>query len=302
MIKKYLLTLFLPFLFVFPLCADDLIVQAEKMAASGSVKEAIQLFNKIKQTYPDSDWSMKACLSLASLYEKQGKTENAVNEYKKVISDYSKKPQAEEAFFHIARLKAMQRDSEGAAAAYRSYLERYPQGAYKVMALFNIASLMRDANQEEKALKYYTEILNNYAGQTWFYSWAAIYSGHINFGMKQYDRAIGFYERVIKRDDNKSLYTLSNLYIGLALMQKKDYEAAKGVFATLLKSSNYYSEEAMIGLGSAYYKAKEYDLSKEVFDTFLVTYPKSVWEDYVKKRLKRVEAKISNPSDTSKDD
>lgn len=282
--------------------ADDPFAQAEKLAADGKTTEAIQLFNKIKQTYPNSDWSLLACFNLAKLYEKTGKLDSAIAEYKKIITDYPKKTQAEEAFFQVARLRGIQKDRENAIKAYRAYLDKYPNGQYRVMALFNTASLLRDSGSEEQALKYYGDILNGYAGETWFYSWAAIYSGHINFGNKQYDKAISFYERVIKKEDNKSLYTLSNLYIGLSLMQKKDYEAAKGIFGTLLKTSKYYSEEAMIGLASAYYKAGEYDMAKEVFDTFMQTFPGSVWVDYVKKRIKRTEAKLANPNDKGGDE
>ena len=160
------------------------------------------------------------------------------------------------------------------------------------MALFNSANILKESKDYAKALEYYGKILSIYPGEPFFYSWAAIYSGHINFIRADYDTAIEFYRRVINSDNNRMLHTLSLLYTGEAYIEKKDYAAAEGIFQNILKTTRQFSEEALYGLAKAQYKSAKYEMAKETLETIEQLYPQSVWMKEVKDKLKTIDLRI----------
>jgi len=289
--KIFILSVFLaaiPFL-IFPESPLD---QAKKYYEMKRYDHALKLYKKVKNTYPDSDWDVMAHVMTARIYEHQRKFDSAVGEYKKVIKKFSDKPQAEEAFFAIGRLRTVMGDPSKSVKAYQAYLKVYTNGVYGAMALFNIANLLKEKGKHRQALEYYGEVLKKHANEPWFYSWSAIYSGHIYSHRKDYDKAIEIYSRVIRTDSNKFLYNLATLHRGQAYLDKKDYNAAKAVFQSILKESSDFSEEALYGLGKANYMSGDYEMSKEVLETLVQMFPSTVWKKDVEMRLKKINKKL----------
>ncbi len=285
------LTLFLLGIIQFSLAADPF-AEAKALTDKGRYEDALKLYMKVKQTYPGSEWVPQCIMEMARTYEKMKKYEDAVAEYKNLIEQYKASPQAEEAYFAVGRIKTSQNSMAQAVRAYDLYIKNYPKGEYTVMAYFNAASLYKDAGKSAEALKYFNEILRNYPEEIWFYSWAAIYSGDIYTLRKEYDQAIESYQRVIRSEKNKVLYSLSCLHRAQACMEKNDYITAKAVFNDLLKSNNFFQEEALYGLGKSQYKLGEYELAREVYTSLLQMFPDTIWRNNVEKGLKLMDKRI----------
>jgi TolA-binding protein len=274
------------------LASDNPVDAANILFANGKYKEAIDVYARVKATYPSTDWAVMSYLMTARAYEKTGKLDDADAEYKAIINKYPKSGIAEEAFFAVARIRSAKGSAANAIKAYESYLKTYPMGQYRVMALFNTAALYKDKGDAKNALSVFGQILKDYPSEQWFYSWSAIYSGHIYMGKKDYDNAIESYQRVINRADNKFLYNLSALFRGQAFMEKKDYKTAIAIFQKLLQENNYFAEEALYGMGKAHYKAGEFEPAKESFETMLELFPETVWKSDVTAKLKTIEKRI----------
>ncbi len=285
----------------FVFCADPM-SQALLMIQAKKYPEAIKLYIKVRQLYPDSDWYRMSYLMSAKVYEKMGKPEDAIYEYKDIITKFPGTSLSEEAYFAIGRIRSSQRLESAAIKAYESYLSAFPKGEYAVMALFDIASLYKTAGKNNEALANYLKILKYYPGDNWFYSWAAIYSGHIYMGKHDYNNAIESYQRVPKSDDNMFLYTLSELHRAQAFMDKGDFGVSKALFSDIVKSNRHFQEEALYGLGKAHYKLGEYGIAKEVYVSMLEMYPATVWREKVEKGLKLMEKKLKNERINNKDD
>lgn len=284
--------LFILAAFPLPAGADNPVDAANALYKSGRFKEAVAIYSKIKATYPGTDWAIMSVLMTARSYEKMGKQDEAIEEYKVIINKFPKSPIAEEAFFAVARMRSAKGNPDTAVKAYQSYLKTYPMGQYRVMALFNTALIYRDEGDSKNALLVFDEILKSFVSERWFYSWAAIYSGHIYYGKKDYNNAIESYQRVLNTEGNKFLYNLSALHRGQAFMEKKDYKTAVAIFQKLLQENNYFAEEALYGMGKAHYKAGEFEPAKESLETLLQLFPETVWKNDVQAKLKTIEKRI----------
>jgi tetratricopeptide (TPR) repeat protein len=297
--NRLFLALFFAFLpAIAALASDNPIDAANDFYKRARYKEALDIYARVIATYPGTDWAIMAHLMTSRSLEKLGKNDDAVEEYKKIINKYPKSGLAEEAFFAVARIRAEKGQVDNAIKAYQSYLKTYPMGQYGVMALFNIAALYKEKGDTKNALSVYVEIMKGFPNEPWFYSWAAIYTGHIYYGKKDFDRAIDNYQRVINTAENRFLYNLSMLHRAQAFMEKKDYKTAVVIFQELLKANNYFAEEALYGMGKAHYKAGEFEMAKESLVTLLQLFPATVWKDDAESRLKTIEKRIKTQRET----
>lgn len=301
--KKLLIFIFVfqVFLFCFSFAADPF-TEAKKLSDKGRYADAIKLYMDVKQRYPGSEWVPQCVMQMARTYEKMKKYDDAVAEYRNLMEKYPTLPQAEESYFAIGRIRTSQNLFLQAIKAYYLYIKNYPRGEFTVMAYFNAASLYKDAGKTAEALKYFNEILRNYGNEVWFYSWAAIYSGDIYSGRKDYDMAIESYQKVIRSEKNKVLYALSSLHRAQACMEKNDFITAKAVFNELLRSNNFFQEEALYGLGKSHYKLGEYELAREVYTSLLQMFPDTVWRVNVEKGLKLMDKRIGKQRMEADDD
>lgn len=272
--------------------SSDPMELAGKFFKEKKYDQALEIYSKTIKTYPGSDWEQVSRVMIARIYDAKGDTEKAVDAYKIVITKFKNSSYAEEAYFAVAKMRSKSSDPSAALKAYDAYIKAYPSGQYAAMAYFNAANFYRAEKNYPKALEYYEKILSSYPGEQFFYSWAAIYSGHISFIRSDYDSAIVYYRRVINSENNRFLHTLSSLYIGEAYIEKNDYAAAEGVFQNILKTTRQFSEEALYGLAKAQYKAGRFEMAKETLETIEQLYPDSVWMKEVKNKLKTIEARI----------
>ncbi|MEI7542349.1 MAG: tetratricopeptide repeat protein [bacterium] len=278
------------FQFVFSI---DPFTEAKTLSEKGKYAEAIKVYMRVKQLYPDTEWVPRSILQVALNYEKMNKYDDAIAEYKTLIEKYSTLHVAEEAYFAIGRIRTTQNMAVQAVKAYELYLRNYPKGEFAVMAYFNEAAIYKQTGNKDEALRCFNEILNNYQNELWFHSWAAIYSGDIYSGRKDYDRAIAKYQKVTDSDKNKVLYSLSLLHLAQANMEKNDFISAKNAFNELTHKDNFFQEEALYGLGKSYYKLGEYKLAKDVYTSLLQMFPETIWRKNVEKGLKLMDKKIN---------
>jgi tetratricopeptide (TPR) repeat protein len=274
--------------------SDTPLDQANKYFDMGRYNQAIPLYEKIKATYPGSDWELTARLMTARSYEKTGDIDGAMDEYSDIIKKHSATSIAEEAFFSMARLRALKGKTGEAIKYYDAYIKKYPMGQYRAMALFDIASLYKEKGEEANALNMYGQILKFFPDQVWFYSWAAIYTGHIYFKKKDLDRAIENYQRVINTKDNQMLYTLSCIHRGQAYTEKRDYKTAENIFQNIIKTSGYFTEEALYGLARAEYDSGEYDMAKETLSSLIQLFPGTIWKADAEKKLAKIQKRLKD--------
>jgi len=275
--------------------AEEPLAQAKKYFDMGRYEEAIKIYNMIKIKYPDSSWVLEAQNMTAKTYEKQGKLQKAIDEYTDIINKNKESEKTEEVFFNIGRLLSDNHQMDRAINAYNLYTKRFPSGQYFVVAVFNMASLQKEKGDTNAALKNYEIIMTDYPNESWFYNWSAIYSGHIYYKHKEYGKALGYYERVSAKTNNKYLKTLASLYTGMVYMDTDKIDEAKNVFQAILKTTNIFTEEALLGLGNAHYKAKEFEEASEVYQSLMDMYPETNWKNDIERKLEDI-TKTAQPA------
>lgn len=169
--------------------------QGRAMELSGSHSEAIKVFSRLMQEYPQSEYGRKAALQLALLYYNRSETDRAIETYKSLLSEAPQSGEAKQAYealksiyieegrstdfvqyansiggkYAINESEAMSISFESAERAYRShspqaegllkdFLALNPQGSSGLLAQYYLASLYDNAGKSEEALSIYEHI------------------------------------------------------------------------------------------------------------------------------------------------
>lgn len=114
-----------------------------QMMKENKNKEAIGVFDKLVEEYPQSKFSSKALFESAKLYQtknvKDISTEEslkkAVEYYRKIIQDFPKEKETPSSLFQVGFIEAnFLNDYQGATRDYNLFIQRYPDHQLAISA------------------------------------------------------------------------------------------------------------------------------------------------------------------------
>lgn len=257
---------------------DALYEMGRSYVALNDLDNAIRQFKTIKEKHPTSSFSKKAMLQLGLVYYNAADYDNSMAFYKRVINEFPGTQEANESLLGIrniymdrsdldgyvrytntlgsfAQIDAREQDSlsyvsaeryymeakcEVAVNNFKKYLQNYPRGMFVLNANYYMADCLYKRGDKGEALKAYQEVTSR--GKNIFTEDALIRSGEINYGMENYQAALGNFQRleqVAEIQENKM--------------------------------------EAQIGVLRSYYKLKDADNSIDAAQT-IISDPKSAGE------------------------
>ena len=295
------------------------------------------------QRFPESPLSRKASNEIGLLYYQEDKYPEAIAAYKKVISDY---PGSEEARLAQRDLKSIyidlnrvddylsfvsslpgganfdvnERDSltyvaaervymrgetAEAKASFTRYLQSFPQGAFSVNASYYLGLMAYNGQNYAEASAYLDKVLaypdNKFSGEAMKLSADIAYQG------KEYEKALGLYERMADRsvsqeerveawrralecarlaDHSEKVITIASSLENEAryarakacLGEGKSQEAMGDLTVLAKDTRNVYGAEAKYLLAQLYFDAGETEKAeKEVLDYIEVSTPHAYW-------------------------
>ena len=108
--------------------------------------DAVELFERLLEEFPQSEKSPDAYYALGVLYQDRTKDfSKAIESYKKLYEAYPDHPTAPNALFMIGFLQHNEmKDTAAAKATYESFIERYPDSPLVSSARFELENLRKD--------------------------------------------------------------------------------------------------------------------------------------------------------------
>ncbi|HOK10019.1 MAG TPA: tetratricopeptide repeat protein [Candidatus Hydrogenedens sp.] len=112
-----------------PLSAEILYVYGETAMALGKLDEAENVWKKLCDKYPQSEWVPNAREGLGYLEELRKNYDNAINIYKEIKEKWSNSYIAKRQSFNIARVLEAKEDLKGAIEEYKKQQEEFPDSS-----------------------------------------------------------------------------------------------------------------------------------------------------------------------------
>ncbi len=124
----------------------DAAVGAQRME---KYEDAISLFERLLEEYPQAEKLPDAYYALGVLYQDQRKDfTKAIDMYTKLYESYPESPTASNALFMVGFLQHNElKDLEAARKTYGTFLERYPDSPLVASARFELDNLGKDASE-----------------------------------------------------------------------------------------------------------------------------------------------------------
>jgi soluble lytic murein transglycosylase len=121
--------------------ADTLWYLALSLKANGNLSSAIERFQQLIKTYPQSKHLAEAWLEMAEAHAWRDDTPRAIETYREFVKQNPTSPSAATALWRAAELEAEDGRWTKAAASYRDLAARYPADENAPQALFEAALL-----------------------------------------------------------------------------------------------------------------------------------------------------------------
>lgn len=219
--------------------ADDAVYErGTAFLALNKANDAEEQFNRILNSYKESNYVKKAKLSLALIYFNRKEDEKALGVYKQVIRDYPSTAEAAEALngvkniyvnsgnpnayfeylktvpfasisagaqdsitYEAAEQRYMKGETESARKDFSAYLQRFPQGAFALNAAFYKAECDYRARNFPDALTGYESIIA--LPRNVFTEKSLLKAAQINFINKNFDKSLDQYIKLEETADFK---------------------------------------------------------------------------------------------------
>jgi tetratricopeptide (TPR) repeat protein len=165
-------------------------------------------------------------------------------------------------------------------SAYQSRQERLSHEKY-------FSSL--EITDAEKRLKKLEEVANDFP-RTKAASDSRVTVGHLYYQKKDFPRAISAYQAALTYGGFPPAFkTLILENLAYALEQKGDFQQAAKTFSELAQGKeNFLKEDVLLSLARVYQKMGKSQEAKSTYQTFLKSFPKSIYASMVKERLTKL--------------
>jgi tetratricopeptide (TPR) repeat protein len=147
-----------------------------------------------------------------------------------------------------------------------------------------------EISEPEKKIKKLEEITNEFprtkaAADSW------VTSGHLYYQKKEYSRAVASYQAALNNGNIPPVFrTLIQENLAYALEQKGDLQQAAATFSEIAQGKeNFLKEDVLLSLARVYEKLNKPQEAKATYQTFIKSFPKSIYSPLVKERLAKFE-------------
>lgn len=256
------------------IAADSLNFQkASIILEQGEYAEAIDLYRKLVEDYPQSLLVPSAILQIGRSYEYLGNRDTALIYYTEVVNQFPESPIAQNALIEGAGIRLGDGAWNEAAIAYEQFVEQYPESERVAEAHYGIAMASLQLGDTTRALAQLQVVLDSGEQQEedLFLDRSRIVTARLIAPRGETERALDLLAAVVaRRLDDIAAEAL--LFRGELLVGLNDLSGALAELRRLTTDFASYPEHAEPGallLGSVYEKLTNYGAARDVYNQLI---------------------------------
>jgi len=259
---------------------DVLLGQATFFAEIGNHTEALTAYKQLIKKFPNSERIIEAYLGLANTYYQIQKYEQAIKSYR-VIIDTSADEKAqvkilEKAYFGLAWAHLKSGDIDSAVKNFETIKNNTASKIVKISALTQIGDAYQDVGQFQKAINFYDKILKDFPDSP-YTDYVQYRQGIALLKMEAIEAATLSFQSLQANFPTSKYLNDVKYYLAVAYFKKEDWVTAKAhirEFIEGLPQSNKFLAEAHYILALSNFNLKEYKEAIRIFQTILRNFTK----------------------------
>jgi TolA-binding protein len=248
---------------------------AESMLQSGEYDDArVQLKNFLRAA-ADHAYAPRARFRLGEAAYLAGDYNLARADLEAFREKHSNSELDEYALPYLADLLLKAGEAAAAQAAYVEVIERFPASTLIDESRFGLARALEQQNDFAAAETFYTFLAEKPRHR--LASEAQIRLGVLKYKQRQYDEAVGLFEKLTDHDMPRAepLY-----WLGLARYAKRQWSEAAAALTTPSESSDFqHADQATFFRGESLKQLGKLDAAGRQYDRVLANWPDSDWAD-----------------------
>ena len=241
-----------------------LLGQATLLSELDNYKEAVEVYQQIINSIPESELLADAYLGKANSLYALDMINEAVSIYKMAVEkfkdDISKNDLIDKAYFGLAWSYLKLNSLSDAIKEFQAVAEITNDKNAKIRALYQIGDIYQDAGNLEKSLDAYDEILRDYP-ESFYSDYVQYQEGVVLLKLERIDAATVAFQSLKTNFPDSKYIDDSGYYLALAYFKKGNFILAKKQLEDLKQNLNYESmhkKEASFLLGATLYNLEEY--------------------------------------------
>jgi TolA-binding protein len=235
-------------------CKDPLLhINTEYYIATCALElhnpDAIKLFNKIIEQYPESPKAKASAFQLGRYYFRQKETSNALEQMERVDTEYLTPEELSEYYFIIGYCQFRKENYDAARRALEQTIET--KNKYYFPANYYYGYICYQSGDLDKALKHFERV-----------STSKIYGGTVPLYITQIYYAKGQYTTLIPYADtitNKDIVNDVALIVAQSHYETGNFEKAESFFEKYKTSGKPFNRNETYRMAYSYYKNNKYE-------------------------------------------
>lgn len=190
-------------------------------------RDAIEVYQRAMELYPDSRYVPKAIYGIAKSYEELGLDYEAKFHYEAIAEDYSLSEYAGPAQLAVADLEISQDNPKGALEALQRILDNYSEDTWRIEALKRMANIHFNMGNSQRSTEYYLRLRDEYPDFTLYDPRYMMNVGNAFFHDGKLSQAAEAYFKVINVFPNSELVPEALLQLSRVLVQADNPQMAE---------------------------------------------------------------------------
>lgn len=240
-------------------------------------QKAIQIYKEIVKN-PHIDWARKEALEwIVDIYLYNLKNpESAIRTCKKFIETYSNGKYVEDAYLLLAKSYIYAKQYDKAIETYQKYISEFPKSKNVKKALMEKARVYLYKKDYPKVIETYQELINKFPDTS--ESYLLEIANTYNFFLKDYEKAIKYYKKVIEISKNKSFVQTAEDELVKIYERTNKVDKAIELQKEIIEKRKLSDKELaikIIHLAYLYFEKGKYQQGIKLLKEFIKKHPKT---------------------------
>ena len=259
---------------------DVLLGQATFFAEMGSHTEALNAYKQLIKNFPNSERIIEANLGLANTYYQTKDYQEAIKSYRAIIdvssNQKTQKEILEKSYFGLAWAHLKSGDIDSAVESFETIKNNTASKTVKISALTQIGDAYQDVEQYQKAINFYDKILKDYPDSP-YTDYVQYRQGIALLKMEKIEAATLSFQSLQSNFPTSKYLNDVKYYLAVAYFKKDNWATAKAhieEFIEGLPQSNKFLAEAHYILALSNFNLKKYEEAVQIFQLILRNFTK----------------------------